>query len=635
MPIYVADCEGDGLRPTKFHVFSYGPVDGSWVKSIHDHDDIAEFLLQDNLTLVMHNGTLWDIPQLERVLGIKIKARLIDTLMLSWYLFPTRLKHGLEAWGEDVGVEKPEIKDWHTLTREEYTHRCETDVKINIKVLKREIKYLSMLYECSEEDSYDLPILKYLEFKLDCAKEQQRSQWRLDKQLCNETLEILYAARDEKIEALRAAMPKVPKYATRKPPAAPFKKDGTLSATGVKWRSLMRSMGLPEDHKEPVKEIVGYEEPNPKSHPQLKDWLFSLGWEPATFKYEKEDDGTQRAIPQIQTEDDDKNKMICPSVMLLAEDEPAIEYLDGLFVINHRISILEGFLSNEEDGFVVAEIQGLTNTMRFKHKTIVNLPGVMKPWGKEIRGCLIARDGYELCGSDMTSLEDMTKRHYIYDWDPEYVKEMARPGFDPHLDLAKHAKRITQEELDLYVENKKRKDLTDNLAQLIDYITRIRKPFKVVNYSSTYGVGAPKLSRTMGVPEKEAKTLLDAFWKRNWAIRKVAETQKVKKIKDQMWLFNPVSKFWYSLRYEKDIFSTLNQGTGVYCFDSWIGEVRRKRKQMTGQFHDEGIWEIKKGHREEMKALLLDAIERVNQRLKLNIQLSVDVQFGDSYADIH
>jgi hypothetical protein len=35
-----------------------------------------------------------------------------------------------------------------------------------------------------------------------------------------------------------------------------------------------------------------------------------------------------------------------------------------------------------------------------------------------------------------------------------------------------------------------------------------------------------------------------------------------------MWLYNPVSKFWYSAIY-KDIFSTLNQGTGVYCFDTW------------------------------------------------------------------
>jgi len=514
-------------------------------------------------------------------------------------------------------------------------HRCEEDVKINTMLWNKQRKLLSVLYGVPEAEVSKLPIIDYLMFKLDCAREQERSQWKLDKDLCNTTLASIYPAREEKMLGLAAAMPPVKKWAERLPPKTPFKKDGTPSVQGAKWVALMRSMGLSEQHKEPVKVVVAEEPPNPGSHTQLKDWLFSLGWEPATFKYVKEDDGTQRAIPQIQAEDEDRNKLLCPSVLLLAEVEPAIELLAGLFVMSHRISILEGFLENERNGFVKASIQGFTNTLRFKHKTIVNLPGVDRPYGKEIRGSLIARDGYELCGSDMTSLEDMCKRHYIYEYDPEYVEEMSKPGFDPHLDLAKFAGRISEEDLALYVENKKKKDLSDNLAAIIRAVARVRKPFKVVNYSATYGIGPPKLARSMGVKEAEAKALLKAFWERNFAIRKVAEAQKVKTISGQMWLFNPVSKFWYSLRYEKDIFSTLNQGTGVYCFDNWLAEIRKRRKQLTATFHDEGIWEILLGHRDEMKNLLLTSIEKVNERLKLNIKLSVDVQFGKNYAEIH
>ena len=37
----------------------------------------------------------------------------------------------------------------------------------------------------------------------------------------------------------------------------------------------------------------------PNSSAQVKDWLFSLGWNPQTFKYIKEDDGSEREIPQI------------------------------------------------------------------------------------------------------------------------------------------------------------------------------------------------------------------------------------------------------------------------------------------------------------------------------------------------
>ena len=86
-------------------------------------------------------------------------------------------------------------------------------------------------------------------------------------------------------------------------------------------------------------------------------------------------------------------------------------------------------------------------------KPLVNLPGVDKPWGKEIRGCLIAPEGYTLCGSDMVSLEDTTKRHYMQPLDPDYVAEMSLDGFDPHLSLAVFAGAITQAEYDFYVEN--------------------------------------------------------------------------------------------------------------------------------------------------------------------------------------
>jgi enolase len=96
-----------------------------------------------------------------------------------------------------------------------------------------------------------------------------------------------------------------------------------------------------------------------------------------------------------------------------------------------------------------------------------------------------------------------------------------------------------------------------------------------------------------------------------------------------------VSKFWYSLRYDKDKFSTLNQGTGVFIFDNWIREVLRKRRQLTATFHDEGVWEIKVGNREKMEKLLLESVQAVNGKLKMNVQFGVDIKFGRSYADVH
>ena len=85
-----------------------------------------------------------------------------------------------------------------------------------------------------------------------------------------------------------------------------------------------------------------------------------------------------------------------------------------------------------------------------KHSVIVNLPGVDKKYGGDIRNCLIANDNEELCGSDLSNIEDRTKRHYIYDYDPQYVEEMNIEGYDAHLSIAILAGSMTEDEAEFY-----------------------------------------------------------------------------------------------------------------------------------------------------------------------------------------
>lgn len=132
-----------------------------------------------------------------------------------------------------------------------------------------------------------------------------------------------------------------------------------------------------------------------------------------------------------------------------------------------------------------------------------------------------------------------------------------------------------------------------------------------------------------------AKTVHKAYWDKNWAIKEVAKAQRVRTIKGQMWLQNPINKFWYALRTEKDIFSTLVQGSASYVFDKWVSIFRKHRPQLTGQFHDEVVLCVRKGYREKAEALLRSAIKELNNQLNLNRELGVDVQFGARYSDIH
>lgn len=623
----IFDIEADGFNPSVIHCLSmsspYKPKGKPEIKTTHDYDEMREWLLNADV-LVGHNIQRYDIPVLERLLGVEIKAKLIDTLAISWYLYPKRRLHGLEAWGEDFGVPKPVIKDWVGLSPEEYAHRCEEDVKINYKLFRKAYKDLMKLYN-SEEGVNKL--IEYLWFKMDCAREQERSRWKLDVERCKNGITDLEGLLKVKTEELGKVMPKVPVYKKRTKPTRMYKLSGEPTSAGQSWLNLLKNMGLPDSYDQPIKEPTGWKEPNPGSTIQIKDWLFGLGWEPENFdsKWSKTEGGFKE-IPQVRIKVDDET-VLCPSVQKLFLKEPKLELLQGMTVITHRISVLKGFLEAcDENGYIAAQIQGFTNTLRFRHKVVLNLPGVDKPYGELIRGCLIAPEGYELCGSDQCGLEDRTKQHYMMDYDPEYVKDMLAPDFDPHLDIGITAGMLTKEDADRY----KAKD-----PEAKAKFGSIRHDAKQVNYSCTYGITPNGLSRNNGWPKEKSERMHSIYWERNWSIKAIAEACEVKHCLGGMWLFNPVSELWYELRDLKDRFSTLNQGTGTYCFDMWVKEIRKTRPQLTGQMHDEIILCIKKGNREKCIKLLKECIQKVNKDLGMKRELDVDIQFGDNYAEIH
>ncbi len=495
-----------------------------------------------------------------------------------------------------------------------------------------------------------LRFLRYLSFRADCLREQQANPLTIDLEKAQRHYDELSKMIEEKTEALAEVMPNVPNEIKNKP-KNPYKKDGSYSEHGKKWYQLLKKLGLPENTEGPV--VSSWKKGNPQSTQQIKDWLYSLNWQPCTFKYERNKlTGDERRIPQVRyvAQSDPRKGQLTESVLRLKDREPAVEILEGLTVAQHRRGIFEGFLSESSaSGKCVASAGGLTNTLRLKHrKPIVNLPGVDAAWGKEIRGCIVApeptieyvptnlnveysqEDGkyrevdHVLCGADIVSLESSTKRHLMWPHDPEYVTEMSKPGFDEHINLAKFAGAVTQEDEDRYSRGEGQ-DLKP-----------IRSKFKPANYAGVYGIGAKGLSRQTGMSERDCGKLLKAYWERNWAVKKVAEEQYVKTLKDgSMWLKNPVSGFYYSLRYEKDIFSTLNQGTGVFIFDSWVMRMRKKGINPQLSYHDEVLFAIPKGQEEQAKEALEEAMREVNESLKLNVTIGVDCQFGRTYSECH
>ena len=585
-------------------------------------EDLVSFLKKQE-RLVGHNVKRYDFPAIKKLTGYDYKGQIIDTLALSWYLYPKEAEHGLEAWGEKVGVAKPVIKDWQNLNIEDYINRCRTDVVINTIIFGNFIAYLKEIYQ--NEDYHRL--MAYLTWKLDCAAEQEANPLTIDRAYCEQTLKSLHTLVDEKKINLAQAMPKVEKWNSKKKPSKMYTVKGELTKAGIAWLELLSENNLEADFEGEISVLKSREEPNPTSTSQLKSWLFSLGWQPTIFNYVKEND-TTRAIPQIQ----DKDKKLCPNIKVLAETYPVLENLKGLFMLQHRIGVLNGFLEcSNEQGLMKAEIAGFTNTLRFRHKKpITNLPSVDKPYGKEIRGAIIApNENYLFCGSDMSSLEDTTKQHYMYFYDPEYVKAMRVPGFDPHLDIAVLSGMLTPEQVNehkLY-EATKGKEGTS--------YKKVRSKAKVVNFSGIYGAGPAKISLTTGMSLEEATLLHKIYWERNKSVKQIAKDCVVKTVRNQMWLYNPVSSFWYSLRTDKDRFSVLNQGTGVYCFDTHIRNVRKQGIIISLQYHDEIGFSFLKEDQETIKNKLNKAIQMTNETLALNVPLGISIDIGSNYAEAH
>ena len=966
MTFTVFDIETDGLDATKIHCFSYRDFDINFNSigrgTITEYDKIKNFLKKDNV-FVGHNIIRFDIPVLERLLNIKITNPLIDTLGLSWYLYSDsnkKRKHGLEYWGEQYNIPKPEIKDWKNLDVEDYIKRCQTDVDINSLLWIDEMKYLFSLYR-KEEDAYRL--INYLNFKLDCAREQEENPCYIDRKSCEENLRALEEEIEMRTMELSEYMPLQKTYKTITKPSNFYKKNGEITSSAEKWNEYLKEYNLPED-TESFEMLEKVEKGNPNSIKQLKEWLLSLGWKPTIYKETTSKvTGITRENPQIS--DDDGN--ICKNLAEMFKEYPYLSNLENLALMQHRKGIFESFLNSiDSENRVAAKIGGFTNSLRMQHrKPIVNLPKVGTYLGKEIRSLITTpSEDYLICGSDIHALEDTTKQHYMYFFDPEYVNQMRVPGFDPHLDIAKLSGLMTEEEINLYKELKKRKDKTPEEDKEFQRLTELRYDAKTLNFScvpvdntqvltvdgwkfyselsigenifsyntekdcleivpiqylhhynsvdviflknnflefectsnhrwfgekrvrtrnnphtvkdffetkdivddcniiqsaqynnkannklsiedcellgwilsdgwfywskkslrtsasfgkkkevtcgisqkkyiaelesllikyphylyiredgvhiyllkentardfllnkfnfgfyekdeidytnliigmsfeqrerflysfhladggvkdttklfyqnrgtvldsvilaltlngysfnshsngmykerenltisvknrrhftgqrlervysrntevfcltnknstfimkqgdyisitgnSVYGAGPPKIAKSLNKSLDFAKKLYDTYWKRNKAVKQVASNVITKRVNNQLWLFNPVSEFWYSLRVEKDIFSVLNQGTGSYVEDRWIYYMRKKGIKIILQYHDEIATYLKKEDKELYKTYITESMEEVNKELKLNVPISVSLDFGNNYSQIH
>lgn len=643
--VYVCDLECDGLLDvlTKLHVLSVGWRDkqGKWnIKSTTKEEDVKKLFENPSNIIVGHYFLGFDVRALKKLFpNIQFNAFIIDTLPLSWYLYNQRSSHGLDSWGSDVGIEKPPIEDWEGLSFEEYKHRCEEDVKININIWHKFLKLLRKLYSTDQEI---ISIIKNCNFKIELQVLQEENKIKLDVEKCKENLTYLEGIIEEKTEELKSIMPKIENKVRRKRPKSLYKKNGDLSVAGEKWRKLTEGCGLDLEYNGEIDEVVSYDEPNPQSNVQIKDFLFSKGWKPKLFK-----DGANGPVPQLR--DDDKN--LCKSIISMIDEFPELKALDGLSVAQHRAGYLKGFLETmDENGYIKASWHGMAKTWRVKHiKPIVNLPANDSDYGELVRSVLIAPKGKIFVNADLASLEDKTKQIGIYDLDKKYVDQLNIKGYDAHLTIALRAGFMTEDEVSFYnwykKEDKSRDDegfpksfsgLSDeDLKEAFGKLTKVRKTAKTTNYAATYNASAKKIGETADIPLKEAKIFHKAYWDLNWAIKKLADSFETKKVDGREWIYSPFTKTWLLLTAQHIKFSAVNQNFGAKIFDLWAYFLIQSGVKPIMSMHDEMSWYIDEGDEEKTKEVVQNAINRVNKIFNHPIKFEASPEFAKSYGDVH
>lgn len=627
--LWVFDIETDGLldEVTTFHCAVFQNVETNQFRGFRrGQEKELETFLSDQKVLIAHNGIQYDKQALNK-LGVRCTNRVIDTLAISWYLELDRPKHGLESYGEQFGIKKPEINDWDNLTLDTYINRCTEDVKINRKLWDHQIRELMAIYR--DKNKLD-EFLMYLEFKMQMLCLQERNRWKMDVEGAEKLLNELEELSGKKAHELSQVMPDVPVFKTKKRPAKPFKKNGALSSAGIKWKDFCEEHNIDFNSDEGHKYIAGTKPPQPHYVPEVKEWLFSLGWKPETFQFKRnKETGEVKQIPQVTVKF--SGGQICPSIERLANEVPEVQALVGYSMINHRKGFVRGMLNAvSDDGYLTASSQGFTNTLRMKHSApLCNIPSLRASYGEEIRSLLTCGEDEMLLGSDLSSLESRCAHHYQMPIDPDYVKEQMSDDYDPHLNVAEAAGLLTPDQV------RSHKDGSEDHSKM-------RAIGKNANYALQYSCGVKTLSRTCNVDGDTARRVYDAYHGLNWSIEKIAKSTKVKTVMGKKWQQNPVNGFWYFLKVDKDRFSTLCQGTGAYVFDVWCMNIKDisterygKCAKFIGAYHDEVILRLYEGKEDKMRKLVKDAMYQTNEKLGMLREMDCDIQFGTMYSQIH
>ena len=326
---------------------------------------------------------------------------------------------------------------------------------------------------------------------------------------------------------------------------------------------------------------------NVGSRKQIAERLQSLGWKPEKFT-----ETGQPIVDETTLEDVD-----------IKEAKVIAEFL----MLQKRAGLLASWLKEVgEDGRIHGRINTLgTITGRMSHNrpNLGQVPSVNKPFGKECRELFTVEDGNVLCGIDLSGIELRCLAHYMQDDD--WTEELLNG--------------------DIHTKNAE--------AAGID-----RPKAKTMVYATLYGCGIGKLATILDCSDKEARVVLDNFYKNTPKLRDLLE--KVKRIASKGYVPS-LTGGRIQVRSEHSALNTLLQGCGATIAKQWCVTAHKNLRyakipaKQVAIVHDEIQIEVPKQYAEQVAEIMVASAKEAGEILDFRVPVDAEAKIGLNWYDTH
>ena len=256
-----------------------------------------------------------------------------------------------------------------------------------------------------------------------------------------------------------------------------------------------------------------------------------------------------------------------------------------------------------------------TGRLSSKEPNLQNIP-VKTELGREIRKGFVAKEGYTLVGVDYSQIELRLLAHFSGD------KAMVE-AFCSDLDIHR------QTALKLFGE---------------EHADTKRSVAKSINFGLLYGMGPKKLSDTLGIGTKEAKSYIESYFETFPTIKEylssIAEFAKKEGYVETLlgrrryFDFEHANGMQYAM-YEREAINTVFQGSAADLIKLSMNKIMQTYvnddAKLLLQIHDELIFEVKKENALAFSQTIKEVMEHI---YTLNVPLRVSVALGKNWGEL-